>query len=372
MRRRPTFPTAANTPPKSSRTFQIPELELSNVTLSEAVATLLQAYADICAHTNEQPLNLNITLPNDLDTRVDFHLLNRSFLSALFSISSAYETTFDLTNSELSFLKISDLPPLDPKKQGTRRWTSPLNFESKLSHLLRTNDTLNGLALPNDQRSIDTLLAKLGMTPLGAQTSLSYDTSSLLSQQNPEGHRRLMVLIKSLYNTTSIQHRQESTLISSTHDLGLSSSYYLPDQLDQQLATINSGSNTSLEVAPTVLIRPGETATVELKRDLISPGANGESDNDWIGLQIQTQVNGYGFGYHPEIELESRPGPDTLSPAASILGSAQFNLGDIAPGAHALVEHQTTPDGQHQYVITRISQIDATGRPIAPRESSSP
>ena len=365
----PNFPDRHYHTSEELNNFQIPELELSNVTLSEAVATLFQAYADICAHTNEQPLNLNITLPNDLDTRVDFHLLNRSFLSALFSISSAFETTFDLTDSELSFLKISDLSALAANKQTTQSHRISPGIRTGLENLLRTNDAEDGA--PRQSSSSYALLSRLGMVPREDQTRHLSSLSSAMSLQTPDGHRRIQALLDLLL-LPSAQHRQQTTLISSDHDLGLTSGYYLPDPLDQQLATINSHSNTSLEVAPTVLARSGETATVEMIRELISPAANGGLDNDWFGLQIRSQVDGYGFGYRPNINLESRSGPDPLSPAASILGDAQFDLSDIAPGPHALVQHQTTPDGQHQYIITRITQLDATGSPIAPRESPAP
>ena len=368
----PNFPDRRVHTSEELKNFHIPELELSSVTLSEAVEALLQAYADICAHTNEQPLNLNITLPNDLDTRVDFHFLNRSFLSALLSISTAYESIFELSDSELSLTKISELPAVPAGQLVARRWSLPPSFSSNLNHVLQTNDPEASAPSGPSPPSRKTLLTRLGIAPENILSSQYPDSSFLVSEQSEAALARLDFLIENVFSGEPLQHRQESTLISTTRDLGLTSGYYLPDQLDQQLATINSNSNTSLEVAPTVLARPGETATIELTRELITPATDGGFDNNWTGLQIRSRVDGYGFGYRPVIDLESRLGPDTLPDAASLLGDAKFHLGDIAPGPHALVQHQTTPDGQHQYVITRISQIDATGRPIAPRESSAP
>lgn len=209
------------------------------------------------------------------------------------------------------------------------------------------------------------------MVPSGAETSKSADRRTIISVQNPQGHLRLDALIESL-RRPPIQHRQESTLISSDRDLGLSSGYYLPDQIDQELDSIDSGAGTSLEVTPSVLARVGETATLEIISEFHSLNTDGESEKTWTGLQIISQIDAYGFGYRPQIKLETRPGTVSHHPLDSIFGQSQFDFNDIAPSAHALVKHQTTPDGQHQYLITRITPIDATGRPVPPRGESSP
>lgn len=354
----PNFPKRGTHTAGELGNFYLPDLEIKNATLAEAVAELLQAYADTCAHTNQASLLLDLRFPEGQTTRRDFYLSHRSLQSALFAITAAYGVTFQLSETELVFTKLSELKPSSGEEMLTRTWTVPPSFSSELAALFATDDRHLAESPP-----IAELISKFGiLLTKDSALSLSPETSALVLRHGKSELTQLDDIIASAMYKQPIQYHNENTLITSAVALDLKTGYSLPNEANTLLDSIQQTNSTEIAVLPSTLSRPGEPAMLEM----LEQTAPASSSGDWAGLKLTTQVDRYGFGYRPQLSLESRDGGSSAQ--SSILADASFETSDIAPSAHVLIQHRKTPNGQHQYVISRISDLDATGRQVAPRE----
>lgn len=109
-------------------TFFLPPTDLSQVSMEEAMNTLLSHYRNICRETAEGPIQFHCTIHGEPDP-IFYLKLGGNFISNCKFIAAMAGMTLEIENDQLTFTEVEDGPP------SQRRWTEPPDFPSFLPDL---------------------------------------------------------------------------------------------------------------------------------------------------------------------------------------------------------------------------------------------
>ena len=111
----PATNTTSSHTPEDLKDFFLPEMNLEEATLEEAVRRMLYVYEGVCNLTDQKPLSFSTNIAEPSQIKISADLSGHSFLSALQLISAHAGVTFNRNGTELNF-KPPGGRPLEPSE----------------------------------------------------------------------------------------------------------------------------------------------------------------------------------------------------------------------------------------------------------------
>jgi hypothetical protein len=139
------------------------------------------------------------------------------------------------------------------------------------------------------------------------------------------------------------------------------------DQVQLLMREMAQTAGVELMTMPSMTARSGQSGTIEITRELITPvDDSGQAfETHQLGHVLQVQGDALGFGH--EVDLKYT---DTTGEVDPTTGKANINKrtdmsdsGFTSDGGTRLVV-QTRPDGSRTLLLINSIIIDATGRPV--------
>lgn len=200
--------SVSTTPPshhtEELKSFLIPSIELKNVTLEEAMETLILNYRKTCEEMGESPIDFRYSVKGD-PTPIVFLRLKGDFLSSCRFIASMAATTLEIEDDRLVFTEVEDGPVVQ------RRWTVPPTFESYLPKLNERGELIirdpNSPAEDTPNPGIDVLLSRLGALAGDSRASLLTSSGTLITRAGMKNHVQVDGLVANSINQMPIQSR---------------------------------------------------------------------------------------------------------------------------------------------------------------------
>ena len=340
-----TIPTHKSTTLKH---FHLPSSTLENVTLSEAVAHLLNQYHEVCYDTGETPCPLKLKI-NGKPKEIRFIRFDDDFLSNLRLLGAFSNTTFSLEENTITFAEIPNGPII------TKRFSAPPDLRSAIHQLLaQENPRPSDPFKKSDQPTpVSELLKQLGLIEEGEVVSYLAGTGTLITRASSSNTTRTEQLLDYFSDRTHVQ------IVAS-----------FPS------AEIDTGGPF-----PVIIMQPGQPASIDFSREFIYP--TDDSGNSFsttkLGTNIIVTSELYGFGERSTITFTHRELSDE-KPYIIQAGSngtlvPQFEenifVTDITSNTRVLEQSPTAPSEstpatevtpENLHISTQ--RIDATGRPI--------
>lgn len=184
--------------------FLIPSFEMKDVTLEEAMETLISHYHQTCRAVGESPVHFEFKVRGEAEP-ISYIRLTGDFLSSCRFIASMAATTLEIQGEDLTFTEVEN------EKRHRRRWAVPPTFAQSLPNLddqgnpiLRNTDPFApGPPLPG----IGVLLSKLGALEEDASVSYLPGQGIVTLDARMKDMVRLDGLVENSTNQTSILSR---------------------------------------------------------------------------------------------------------------------------------------------------------------------
>ena len=344
--------------PEQLKDFMLPEVLIDGLELEPALRKVLAAYQDACRKSGETPLALRFVVPPSTSRKLQLRLGNRSFKTAvqLLATLSGMKVTRD--GLEYRFTRIEN------ERRTTQRTLEVRpDFPSALQELRGD---------PPGEASLRDLLARLGLEldpstrlTLGADGKLTLETNSSADAA------AVSALVRTLGEPSPTQQKFTAKVI----ELAADTEWTPPDlaqmddaQMEQFMRDMARRKGTELMTLPAITARNGQSAAIEIIRELIVPtdeaATTFETHN--IGQVMNLKGSALGFGHDLAFDYSVTAvndiDPATLKPVIE----KQIDVKDAGfsrnGGTRFVV--QTRPDGARAIVLVTSSWIDATGRPL--------
>ena len=193
------LPTSHST--EDLKAFFIPPSDLSQVTLEEAINSLLAQYRKICRETSEGPVQFRYTIQGNSDP-IFYLKLGGDFASNCKFISAMAGMTLKIKDNHLIFTEVEDGPPVQ------RRWTVPPGFSSSIPHLNHTGILIDSTEEPfYEPPSIRERLLTLGAIEEDALSTYLPGSETFILRAGPKNHVKIDGLVNKAISDTSFQTR---------------------------------------------------------------------------------------------------------------------------------------------------------------------
>lgn len=354
---------AATHPPERLNQFYLPQVDIDGLPLEAALKKLLAAYENACRETGETPLALTFSVPPGQDrlltVKVGVGTFDNSIrlLAALSSLKVKREGSaylFEAPAETGKLVKKSLLVPPDILSRLKSAASSPsaatADFAGAVAAL--------GIALDPSTR----LKFSPGSGTLQIETTRAADEVAVSS------------MIERLLGERPIQHKVDTKIL----ELGKDVDWTPPEhaQLDEAgmqllMRELAQKKGVDLMTAPSTVARDGQTAKVEIVREVISPvpGSDGEFTIEPVGVVLDFKPAVLGFGQKIDMGFNVTDVEEDLkSSELKVVERASITDNSFTCDSATRIHVETRPDGSRLLLLVTSSLIDATGRPVRPAE----
>ena len=343
--------------PERLKDFMLPEVAIDGLELEPALRKVLAAYQDACLRSAETPLALRFVVPPGNYRKLHLRLSSRSFKTSVQLLATL--SGMKVTREELEYR----FTRIERERRMTKRTLDvPADFQSALQ-------AMNGdLAAQVPLRDI---LVRLGLE-LDPSTRLLLGSNGKLALEtnNSADAAAVSALARTLAEQRPIQHKFTSKVI----ELPADAAWTPPDlvqmndaQLQLFMREMAQRQGTNLMTIPSVTARGGQSAAIEIIREMIVPtdetATNFETHK--LGHVLNIQGSALGFGHDLAFDYTNTTGdidPATTKPVIR-KQTEVMDSGFSSNGSTRFVM-QTRPDGSRAIVLVTSTMIDATGRPL--------
>lgn len=350
--------------PERLKEFMLPEVAIDGLTLGEALRKLMGVYEDACKKTGETPLRLTFDLPPGNAKKLHLKLSPRNF-----STSVQLLATFSGMSVNRSKLNYRFAPFADERKQVSRALQVPPDFQSAM-------EVMDPFAESGPRRvSISELIKASGIS-LDPSTRLSLTNSGTLDINTTSGADVAMIsaLVGTFVSDRPLQQKFTQKVIEIPSGMDWTPpdvSQMTEGQVQLLLREMSQKAGVNLMTLPSVTARNGQSAIMEISRELITPVGESGQEFETHNLGLVMRVRGDALGLGHELAMNYI---DTTGDIDAATGKANINKridmtdsGFTSDGGTRLVV-QTRPDGSRSLLLVTSTIIDATGRPVHDRE----
>ena len=350
--------------------FIIPQLQLNNTSFAQALHQLRNEYYIICQKTGETPISIKFEIQNSDSNTITLNLRNISFTRALNTLSAIagmdmtrekntmifspmkkhgdlFTRTFVVPPDLVSRLTNSSQVDADPFTSGTDHASSPIPpkvaFDQRLRTLFNLPDTSDLFVkyIP----ATSTIVTRADLSELDRLATF-FDTCAM------HGTSYLRVSSK----VVTMQHGEANESFPSL----MAPTAMTATDLRQFMRHIATMTGTDIMTLPSVLAKPGETATVNVTNEvsLASTTAPQKPVNDWTGMKLHILAENMGFGSmtHPNLLIQELP-PDANTVSRYRSGQQTF----VSDG-NTVCYPINHPDYGRAYLLVTHQRVDATGK----------
>ncbi len=344
--------------PERLREFLLPPMEIRGLSLQAALAKLLAAYEDACLISGESPLRLKFTLPPGFDARVNANLGNSNLDGSIRLLAGLAGLTVRRDGAEYLF----EIPEAFSDGQP-RKIEVPPDFGSQLQRLVGIT-SVDSSEVPRS--TLQETLARLGILNNPGAVRL---TGLTLTTPDAKDHAILKALLNSMASDSPIQYRVEPKIVSipAGTDIDIPEGTLDTAGMGVFMRELATRRGVDLLTMPSATARPGETANIDIIRELIAPtDASGqEFETHETGVKLGITATGIGFGQQLDVNFSAVTGDiDPATGLAKISVDASIEESAWSPDAAARPLVQTHPDGSRILVLVAPTLVDATGRPM--------
>jgi hypothetical protein len=318
--------------------FILPHLDGKEVSLSEALGLLHEAYLEACFHSQEKPLALKFKIKDEPDRPISFSLRGRSFLTCLNHLATLSgllvernELTFELFRSETA----------DHPRDLVFRYAP---------HTKEWLRAQAGLKSEGGDEDWDTLFRSAGLMQ-EAGTRLSISGYSL----KVSGSRAEVARVQSgmaVAHEPPVQFQISTKLLSVTSPVKNPQAAISEGELQTLMDNLSQQPGTQLTSYPSTVMREGEAATIQMIR------ADAGNESNWTGAIGTYQTERTGLKITTQDRLQLRPHetkePGWLGETRSVVSYGDSHL-----------QLMSVRNGVYQYRLLTVTAMDATGQPLA-------
>jgi hypothetical protein len=362
--------------PERLKDFMLPEVAIDGLELEAALRKVLTAYQGACRRSGETPLALRFVVPPGNYRKLQLRLSARSFKTSvqLLATLSGMKVTRD--ELEYRFTKIEN-----ERKTTKRTLDVPPDFQNAL------HDLRQGLQVAQMQRGMQAVVdpngdqtAKVPLRDAFARLGLELDPSTRLTlgadgklameTNNSADAAAVSTLARTLAEQQPIQQKFTTKVV----ELAADSEWTPPDltQMDDTqvqlfMREMAQKQGTELMTMPSITARSGQSAAIEITRELIVPTDDAATtfETHNIGHVMHLQGSALGFGHDLALDYTNTTGdldPATLKPV--IRKQTEVKDAGFSSNGGTRFVVQTRPDGSRAIVLVTSTWIDATGRPL--------
>ena len=340
--------------------FYLPEVDIRGLSLAQALEKLREAYHDACQQSEEVPIPLEFTIPPGKDKPLHLNVGVRTLDHAVRLLAAISGLKVSLDGSTYLFEEIENSSTPTERTMDLTR-----DFAARLQTGLAPGALLSGA-------DIKAKLELLGLE-LDPATILQYDPRRMELKIESPGTRdaEIMTAIADLVTSEKLlQQRLDSTLIEVPADVEWptpEASSFNAAELQALLDELSRREEIEISELPAITARNGETATVELIRELIAPvdDAGDKFVTHTLGKVLLIEPNHLGFGSHLDLDFTDTTGglnPD--SGKAAVSKHTDINRAGYAGEGRTRMMIQTRPDGSRTLLLVKVTTLDATGTPV--------
>ncbi len=355
---------------KFSRFF-LPPIKLEGATIQQAVAEILAAYRETATATGETPLDLQVDLSAARTRKPLTTFTPRAPAGTVIryvAVLAGNRTKGSLPNFRLEGLSdradrsgALDVPPDFAPSLKDFIDASAKASEAKLgedpfapSQADPKDDPFTGIA-PYSKINIRDLLIAQGFNP---DLECTLSGSSLAYGKMSEAEQEwLGALLESTSRPSQIKTNTMVAMIPEGMELPDTGTALSPEDVQLNLRKLAQKEGVDLMTLPAITARGGQTATVELIKEVITPDGGTGWTTDWTGVKMVTTAVPYGLGSQVEFAFDSRP-PDG--------GQSQARERITLPENGSGVAVAPASGGGQLLILQGNTMIDATGRPLGP------
>jgi hypothetical protein len=328
------------------KNFYLPPLDLSGITLKEALERLRAVYVQACRDSGEEPLPLVFILPPGVNPTLRVMTRSRTLESTMHLLAAASKLSVKRHGREFRFTT----PPNGDGRVVNREFDIPfgINAADYLAEM--------GIILSPDTRVLSTpgslILETANMADLAAGGSVALSLA-----MDPTVTVQLTARLAKLPAGTEWPHADQSLLS------------------DAEIQSVMHGLATLKDVEmmtlPSVVAKPVVDAEINIICPMIARSGDpaGSFETHQLGVVLNSNLSPLGFGYQVKSDLSVTTGqlvPETGR--AVITDQAGISCETFATDAGTIVKVQTHSDGSRTVLMVSPVRIDATGAPVRERE----
>jgi hypothetical protein len=329
--------------------FILSDFEGREVDLRGALALLQQAYREACYQSKEKPLTLRFELEGASAELFSFHLRGQSLMACLRYLAAMGGVEIEGDGPDFVLKRH---PEAETRGEGALLPGGEAAVAGLLAQLRRDA----GLAEGAGGEDWEGVLRAAGLLRDAASSVRKEADGSLVLH----GSRMEMARVSSalalamepkLQLKVAIRHVSTSEVLESARKpLGAEESADLLRKLQER-------PDTRMATLPSITMREGETATIEMIREKIRPAGEGQWDVGWVGVKEGVEAARTGLKIVARMDSERRAENEGDF-------SWQSHTNHAAGDGETWVERVASRDGTHEYRLITVTVIDATGRPV--------
>jgi hypothetical protein len=329
--------------------FILPSVEISDLSLTNALVVVKQAYQEACHASREQALKLEFSILDEPGYPISCSLKGKSLTAVIAHLATLAGLQQRRDNTRIEFFRSADADDLTETSFETDGGSKQSIKEALLlAALLEENGPFEGLRKAGIIRESSTVISESVNGSIqfrGTKSELARIQSWLSLQSEPK-----------------VQLKFTNQHLITREPLDLPSKVLDENEFRQLLKDASTGTGNHLTTAPSVTALDGQEATIEMIRETIQ-GVK----TSWNGVRYSMSASRTGLKVVGTDRSEFRPEPDNAS-ISGWVGEANIV---IYPGQHS-IERVSARKGEHQYRIVGMTRIDEAGRLLNSDESLSP
>lgn len=345
--------------PQQLKDFFLPPIEIDGLTLGAALQKLKAAYEETCRQTGEVPLSLVFDIPAGQDGLLRVKLGARNLDASVRMLAAASGLTVRRDGSTYHLEEPADLAGRSRKELSV-----PPDIAARLLEMG------GGSSSSHDLRA---LFEAMGLE-LDQSTRIEYSPSTSTLQIETESAADLTALsgmTDQVIKEVPTQQKLDTKMLEipagvdwTAPDLA---GQYSDGQIQLMMREIAQTKGIDLLTLPSITARNGETATIEIIRDLIVPtDDSGEHfETHQIGHVMKLGGSLLGLGQRLDMDYtDTEGGFDPVTGRAQINTRAEIKEATYIGDGSTKLQVQTRADGSRRVVLTTGTRIDATGKPV--------
>ena len=358
---------AATHPPERLKQFYLPQVSIDGLPLEAALKKLQAAYEDACRETGETPLALTFTVPPGHDRLLTVKIGTRTLDGAIHLLAALSGMFVERKGSEYVFEA-----PVESGEPRTRSFRVPPDFFNAPGS---ADDPFVQAAAPSKISPADYFAGKGITLDPGTRLRFSPGAGTVVIDTTRAADELAVGQLIDLASSETIPQLKVTTKIL---ELGKDVDWTPPEsaQLDEAgmqllMRELAQKKGVDLMTAPSTFARDGQTAKVEIVREVISPvpGSDGEFTIEPVGVVLDFKPAVLGFGQKIDMgfnvtDVEEDPKSDELK----VVKRASITDNSFTRDASTRTHVETRPDGSRILLLVTPTLIDATGRPVRPAE----
>jgi hypothetical protein len=335
--------------PEQWNDFILPSVDITDLSLTDALAVVVKAYQEACLLSHERALKLEFTVTGAPEHPISCSLKGKSLTAVMNHLAALAGLKMRHEGLHMEFFRpsdSSDLTETNFRTDGGSR--QQIKERQMLGAMLDSGESMETLRKTGILRDISTKLVKSEDGSIrfrGTQSELARLQSWLSLESEP------MVQLK--FTNQQLVTKEPLDLPAQVLD---------DTQLRQLLKDASTGTGNHLTTAPSVTARDGQNATIEMIRETDQNGIS-----SWNGVRYSMSASRTGLKVVGKDQSEFRPAPGAAS-SSGWVGEADVV---VYPGQHQ-IERVSARKGEYQYRIVGMTTMNEAGRPLNSDESVSP